>query len=119
MGMEGKSFGEFTLSVVVYDEDRVKVEHTVAEFQKLFTQHDGLLYEERYNLLNAFFATVPGNRQFNLRKQWALNSNYADLSFCLQSIADRSGTRIWSGSISPHWRRPMALLITSISIVVT
>jgi type IV secretion system protein VirB4 len=81
MGMEGKSFGEFTLSVVVYDENRVKVEHAVAEFQKLFTQHDGLLYEERYNLLNAFFATVPGNRQFNLRKQWALNSNYADLSF--------------------------------------
>jgi len=81
MGMEGKSFGELTLSVVIYDEDRTKVEHTVAEFQKLFTQHDGLLYEERYNLLNAFFATVPGNRQFNLRKQWALNSNYADLSF--------------------------------------
>jgi type IV secretion/conjugal transfer VirB4 family ATPase len=81
MGMEGKSFGEFTLSVVIYDEDRAKVEHAVAEFQKLFTQHDGLLYEERYNLLNAFFATVPGNKQFNLRKQWALNSNYADLSF--------------------------------------
>jgi type IV secretion/conjugal transfer VirB4 family ATPase len=81
IGMEGKHFGEFTLSVVIYDENRVKVEHTVAEFQKLFTQHDGLLYEERYNLLNAFFATVPGNRQFNLRKQWALNSNYADLSF--------------------------------------
>ena len=81
MGMEGKNFGEFTLSVVIYDEDRTKVEHAAAEFQKLFTQHDGLLYEERYNLLNAFFATVPGNRQFNLRKQWALNSNYVDLSF--------------------------------------
>jgi type IV secretion/conjugal transfer VirB4 family ATPase len=81
MGMEGKNFGEFTLSVVVYDDDRAKVEHAVAEFQKLFTQHDGLLYEERYNLLNAFFATVPGNKQFNLRKQWTLNSNYADLSF--------------------------------------
>jgi len=81
MGMEGKSFGEFTLSVVVYDENQLRVEHTVGEFQKLFTQHDGLLYEERYNLLNAFFATVPGNKQFNLRKQWALNSNYADLSF--------------------------------------
>jgi type IV secretion/conjugal transfer VirB4 family ATPase len=81
LGMEGKHFGEFTLSVVIYDEERLKVEHAVAEFQKLFTQHDGLLYQERYNLLNAFFATVPGNRQFNLRKQWALNSNYADLSF--------------------------------------
>jgi len=81
MGMEGKHFGEFTLTVVVYDESRTKAEHTVAEFHKLFTQRDGLLYEERYNLLNAFFATVPGNKQFNLRKQWALNSNYADLSF--------------------------------------
>jgi len=81
LGMEGKSFGEFTLSAVIYDEDRVKVAHAIAEFQKLFTTHDGLLQEERYNLLNAFFATVPGNRQFNLRKQWALNSNYADLSF--------------------------------------
>ncbi|MDT8068976.1 MAG: DUF87 domain-containing protein [Terriglobia bacterium] len=81
LGMEGKSFGEFTLSVVIYDEDRLKVEHAIADFQKLFTTHDGLLYEERYNLLNAYFATVPGNRQFNLRKQWALNSNYADLSF--------------------------------------
>jgi type IV secretion/conjugal transfer VirB4 family ATPase len=81
MGMEGKHFGELTLSVVIYDEDRIKVEHAIAEFQKLFTLHDGLLYEERYNLLNAFFSTVPGNRQFNLRKQWALNSNYADLSF--------------------------------------
>jgi type IV secretion/conjugal transfer VirB4 family ATPase len=81
LGMEGKNFGEFTLSVVIYDEDRPKVEHAVAEFQKIFTQHDGLLHEERYNLLNAFFATIPGNRQFNLRKQWALDSNYADLSF--------------------------------------
>ena len=74
LGMEGKSFGELTLSVVVHDEDRVQLDHAVAEFQKLFAQHDGLLYEERYNLLNAFFATVPGNKQFNLRKQWALNS---------------------------------------------
>jgi type IV secretion system protein VirB4 len=81
IGMEGKNFGEYTLSVLIYDEDRAKVEHAVAEFQKLFMQHDGLLYEERYNLLNAYFATVPGNRQFNLRKQFALNSNHADLSF--------------------------------------
>ncbi|MGA7155256.1 MAG: DUF87 domain-containing protein [Acidobacteriaceae bacterium] len=81
LGMEGKNLGEFTFTVVIYDEDRTRLEQTAAEFQKLFTQHDGLLYEERYNLLNAFFATVPGNKQFNLRKQWALNSNYADLSF--------------------------------------
>jgi Type IV secretory pathway, VirB4 components len=105
LGMEGKHFGEFTLSVVIYDEDRVKVEHTVAEFQKLFTQHDGLLYEERYNLLNAFFATVAGNRQFNLRKRWALNSNYADLSF-LFSVA--TGSK-WN----PHLEREYLAVLES------
>ena len=105
IGMEGNVFGEFTLSVVIYDEDRVKVEHAVAEFQKLFTQHDGLLYEERYNLLNAFFATVPGNRQFNLRKQWALNSNYADLSFL---FTVDSGTA-WN----PHLEREYLAVLES------
>jgi type IV secretory pathway VirB4 component len=53
MGMEGKNFGEFTLSVVVYDEDPIQVETAVAEFQKIFSEHDGLLYDERYNLLTA------------------------------------------------------------------
>ena len=91
IGMEGKSFGEFTLSAVVYDTDRAKMEQAIAELQRLFTTHDGLLYEERYNLLNAFFATVPGNRQFNLRKQWASNSNYADLSFLF--TVDAGATR--------------------------
>jgi len=105
LGMEGRNFGEFTLSVVVYDEDRARVEHAVAEFQKLFTQHDGLLYEERYNLLNAFFATVPGNRQFNLRKQWALNSNYADLSFL---FTVDTGNR-WN----PHLEREYLLALES------
>ncbi|MGC2161498.1 MAG: DUF87 domain-containing protein [Silvibacterium sp.] len=105
LGMEGKNFGEFTLSVVIYDEDRLKAEHAVAEFQKLFTQHDGLLYEERYNLLNAFFATVPGNKQFNLRKQWALNSNYADLSFL---FTVDSGSQ-WN----PHLEREYLLALES------
>jgi type IV secretion system protein VirB4 len=105
LGMEGKHFGEFTLSVVIYDEDRRKVENAVAEFQKLFTQHDGLLYEERYNLLNAFFATVPGNRQFNLRQQWALNSNYADLSF-LFTVA--TGSK-WN----PHLEREYLAVLES------
>ena len=91
IGMEGKSFGEFTLSAVVYDTDRAKMEQAIAELQRLFTTHDGLLHEERYNLLNAFFASVPGNRQFNLRKQWASNSNYADL--CFLFTVDAGATR--------------------------
>jgi type IV secretion system protein VirB4 len=81
IGNDGKYFGEFTLSVVLYDRDANKVAGAISEFQKVFTTHDGLLYEERYNLLNAFFATLPGNYAFNLRKQEMLNTNYADLSF--------------------------------------
>ena len=81
IGNDGKYFGEFTLSVVLYDKDPRKIEEAIPEFQKVFTSHDGLLYEERYNLLNAFFATVPANYAFNLRKQEMLNTNYADLSF--------------------------------------
>jgi type IV secretion system protein VirB4 len=105
LGMEGKSFGEFTWTAVVYDEDRVKVEHAIAEFEKLFTTHDGLLYGERYNLLNAFFATVPGNRQFNLRRQWALNTNYADLSFAFTIDTGKQ----WN----PHLEREYVAVVES------
>src|SRR6185312_9301571 len=39
------------------------------------------LYDERYNLLNAFLAAVPGNSAFNLRRLFITNANYADYSF--------------------------------------
>ncbi len=81
IGNDGKYFGEFTLSAVLYDRHEDRVREAIPEFQKVFTTHDALLYEERYNLLNAFFATVPGNHAFNLRQQEMLNTNYADLSF--------------------------------------
>ena len=44
-------------------------------------RHDAQLYEEKYNLLNAFLAAVPGNYAFNLRYLCLLNTNYADYSF--------------------------------------
>ncbi|HEX5234502.1 MAG TPA: DUF87 domain-containing protein [Silvibacterium sp.] len=79
--LNGNYFGEFSLTVVVYDKSLAAVEKACAEFYKVFSMHDGSLFEERYNLLNAFFATVPGNRHFNLRYLWLLNTNYADYSF--------------------------------------
>ena len=81
IGNEGKYFGEFTLSVVLYDEGPQKVEKRSRNSRRFSPRTMALLYEERYNLLNAFFATVPGNHAFNLRKQEVLNTNYADLSF--------------------------------------
>ena len=81
MELKGNAFGQFSLSVVIYDLDPAKVDRASAEFYKVFSVHDAQLYEERSNLLNAFLATVPGNYAFNLRSFYLLNSNYADYSF--------------------------------------
>ncbi len=79
--LHGNYFGQFSLTVVIYDRELAAVEKAAAEFYKVFTVHDAQLYEERYNLLNAFLAAVPGNYAFNLRSLYLLNTNYADLSF--------------------------------------
>jgi len=47
----------------------------------VFATRDAQLIEERYNLLNAWLAVLPGNDDYNLRNLWLLDNNYADLSF--------------------------------------
>ncbi len=79
--LNGNYFGEFSLTVVIYDLDLGKVERACSDFYKVFSVSDATLYDERYNLLNAYLATVPGNYAFNLRKLLILNTNYADYSF--------------------------------------
>ncbi len=79
--VNGSYFGEFSLTVVIYDLDLSKVEAACAEFYKVFSIRDAQLYEERYNLLNAYLSTVPGNSAFNLRRLYITNANYADYSF--------------------------------------
>jgi type IV secretion/conjugal transfer VirB4 family ATPase len=79
--VNGNYFGEFSLTIVIYDLDLSKVEAACADFYKVFAIHDAELYEERYNLLNAYLACVPGNAAFNLRRVLISNSNYADYSF--------------------------------------
>src|SRR5216684_4533366 len=84
--LKGNYFGQFSLTVVIYDLDPAKVDRACAEFYKVFSVHDAQLYEEKYNLLNAFLATVPGNYAFNLRSLYLLNSNYADYSFLFTNL---------------------------------
>ena len=79
--LHGNYFGQFSLTVILYDRDLATVERAAAEFYKVFSVHDAQLYDERFNLLNAFLAAVPGNHAFNLRYLYLLNTNYADLSF--------------------------------------
>lgn len=79
--LHGNYFGQFSLTVVLYDRNLASLEKAAAEFYKVFSIHDAQLYEERYNLLNAFLAAIPGNNAFNLRYLYLLNTNYTDLSF--------------------------------------
>jgi type IV secretion/conjugal transfer VirB4 family ATPase len=90
--IKGNYFGNYSLSVVIYDEDLSRVEAACADFYKAFSIHDAQVYEEKYNLFNAYLATVPGNHAFNLRRLLILNTNYADYSmlFTLHSGHQRN-----------------------------
>ena len=104
--LHGNYFGEFSLTVVIYDLVLAKVDRACADFYKVFSVHDAQLYEEKYNLLNSFLAVVPGNHVFNLRSLYLLNTNYADFSFLftLQSGEPRN----------PHLRKEyLAVLETN------
>jgi type IV secretion/conjugal transfer VirB4 family ATPase len=78
---EGQSLGEFSLTIVASSRNSRELERLVGEFSGVFTNADGSLVAETYNQLNAYFAAVPGNYAFNLRRLHLLNTNYADLSF--------------------------------------
>ena len=98
--LRGNYFGEFSLTVVLYDLDLGKVDRAAAEFYKVFSVHDAELYDERYNLLNAFLAAVPGNHAFNLRTLYLLNTNYADFSFLFTLHSGRAPERAPAPGIS-------------------
>jgi type IV secretion/conjugal transfer VirB4 family ATPase len=81
MEMKGTYFGEWSLTAVVYDHDRATVDRACAEMYKAFSANDGGVYEETYNLLNSFFATIPGGYAHNLRRLLITNQNAADYAF--------------------------------------
>jgi type IV secretion/conjugal transfer VirB4 family ATPase len=81
MEMKGTYFGEYTLTVVLYDLDKANLDRAVSEVYKAFASHDGAVYEETYNILNSYFAALPGGHAHNLRRLLLTNSNAADMSF--------------------------------------
>ena len=102
----GNYFGEYSLTVVVYDEQLSAVEAAYADFYKVFAMHDAQLYEEKFNLFHAYLATVPGNHAFNLRSMLILNTNYADLSFLFKLDSGKT--------VNTHLRREyLAVLETN------
>ena len=45
--LHGNYFGQFSLTVVIYDLDMAKVDRACADFYKVFSVHDAQLYEEK------------------------------------------------------------------------
>ncbi len=78
-----KRLGRFSFTMALYGSDRAKVNRAVANVNEIFGIHGARLYEEGYNLLNAWLAMVPGNYAMNLRPIYLLNPSYAHLSVSL------------------------------------
>jgi type IV secretion system protein VirB4 len=79
--VNGHFFGHCSLTLVLHGTEPRALQHQTAEAMKAMAVHDGSLFEETYNLLNAWLAIVPGNGAHNLRRLALLETNAADLSF--------------------------------------
>src|SRR5207237_1967199 len=79
--VNGRYFGHYTLTIVLYDTDPVALDRSVAGCVKAAAAHDAQLTDERANLLNAWLAVLPGNTAYNFRSMHLLNMNCADMSF--------------------------------------
>ena len=95
--VHGHFFGTCSLTLVLHGEDSRALEHQTAEAMKVMAVHDGSLFEETYNLLNAWLSIVPGNSAHNLRQLALLETNAADLSFLF--------TLDQGERVSPHLQR--------------
>jgi type IV secretion system protein VirB4 len=80
LDINGRHFGTFSMTVILYDRDPAVVRRATAEAFKALAAHDGRLIEERSNQLNAWLGVLPGNDVYNLRHCLLLNTNYADLA---------------------------------------
>jgi ATP-dependent Clp protease ATP-binding subunit ClpA len=69
MEVNGRTFGEFALTLVLYDSERAALKRSVAECFKVFGVNDAHVIEERYNLLNAWLSVLPGNDAYNQNNQ--------------------------------------------------
>ena len=79
--VNGHFFGMCSLTLVLHGEHPGALQHSTAEAMKVMAVHDGSVFEETYNLLNAWLSIVPGNNAHNLRRLALLETNFADLSF--------------------------------------
>ena len=59
--VNGHFFGTCSLTVVLHGSDPRALHAHAAEAMKVLAAHDGSMFQETYNLLNAWLSIVPGN----------------------------------------------------------
>ena len=97
------SSGSARSTLVLHGTDARALQHQTAEAMKAMAVHDGSLFEETYNLLNAWLSIVPGNGAHNLRRLALLETNLADLSFLFtldhgDAVSPHLGRKRWPSS---------------------
>jgi type IV secretion system protein VirB4 len=97
LDVNGHFFGTCSLTLVLQGDDGRTLQQQTADAMKTIAVHDGSLFEETYNLLNAWLAIVPGNVAHNVRRLAVLETNLADLSFLF--------TLDQGEDVSPHLHR--------------
>ena len=79
---EGEYLGEFSFTGLLYGwGNKARLQAAAVDVVKIFGNHEGSIFRESYNALNAYLSIIPGNHAFSLRKIWLLSKNYTDLSF--------------------------------------
>lgn len=62
------NYGYYTFTLVIFDKDLTELNKKMEVIRKIISFHDFVMDEDRYNTLDAFFGTIPGNIQNNLRR---------------------------------------------------
>lgn len=76
------SFGKFSLTVIIHDEDPYSLGRAAAKVEECLLLSSGAMVEQTgFSSLFAWLSTVPGNIRFSKWAQRISNENYADMSF--------------------------------------
>lgn len=78
---EGGYFGKFSLSLLLHGTDAGQLAQAASEAHRVLSTYEAEAVEETYGALASYFAMLPGNHRFNVRRLWLQNTHYADLSF--------------------------------------
>lgn len=62
------AYGYYTFTFLIKDKNLEELEKKVQEVKKIVEFHDFTLVDDKYNLLDSLFGTIPGNIVSNIRK---------------------------------------------------